>query len=168
MAKLALPDVATVKAGLELLHTFTVTDAEKDEFGHMNICHYMSIYNAALWRLIEVVGMDQEYRKAHGVFSVEHHLRYLREVLAGDTVSVYCRAVARSESRRKIHLVLLMVNERTATIASTFEALIVHIDMSTRRTCEMQGQPLCALDAMIRAHSALDWPAPLAGAIDCK
>eukprot|EP00727_Mastigamoeba_balamuthi_P005896 m51a1_g1926 putative 3-hydroxyacyl-CoA dehydrogenase (169) ;mRNA; r:874718-875347 len=164
----AFPDVQALKAELFHLHTLTVTAAETDEYGHMNICHYMAIYNTSLWRLSDDLGIDAEYRKTYGTFNVEHHIRYLHEVRAGDTVSVYCRAVARSASRRKMQFVLLMLNERTGVVASTLEAMLVHIDMSTRRSCPMQDAPMCALDAMVSAHSALNWPAPIAGYMDCK
>jgi acyl-CoA thioester hydrolase len=54
------------------------------------------------------------------------------------------------------------------SLAATGEFLAAHIDMTTRRTAPFPPPIAHKIDRFIAEHSALDWPAPLSGAIKIR
>ena len=68
----------------------TVTEANADANGHMNVRHYVGIFDDAEWAYYDGMGMG--YAAAQegtgGIFMLEQHLTYRREVLVGEETSV--------------------------------------------------------------------------------
>ncbi|MFW5748325.1 MAG: thioesterase family protein [Chloroflexota bacterium] len=153
---------------LPLLHRATITDDYLDAMGHMNVRWYLALFDEAGWRLFEQFGMDMAYyqQNAAGAFALQHIIRYLAEVHAGDTVAIYGRLLGRTDKR--IHVMCFMVNETQGLLAATIEELGSHADLTARRTAPMPPDITDRLDAVIAAHSALDWDAPISGAIKLK
>ena len=58
-----------------------------------------------------------------------------------------------------------MINETTAQLASTFEALITHADLKIRGAAPMPAQIAQKFDATLAKDETLDWAAPTCGAI---
>jgi acyl-CoA thioester hydrolase len=56
-----------------------------------------------------------------------------------------------------------MLNETTAQLASTFEALITHADLKIRRSAPMPARITEKLDATLAKDELLDWQAPVCG-----
>ena len=50
-------------------------------------------------------------------------------------------------------------------LAATDEFLGVHIDMTTRRSSSFPSHIAETIDQLIAEHSAIDWQAPISGAI---
>ena len=148
---------------LPLLHRVVIPDAYLDENGHMNIRWYLHVYDDAGYPLVAAFGLTPEYHAARhtGGFDLEHHLHYLREVRAGDTVAVYARLVGRSAKR--IHYLMFMVNETQGALASIFECVNSFADLAARRTAPYPPEIAARIDAMLRDHAALAWDAPTCG-----
>jgi acyl-CoA thioester hydrolase len=134
-----------------------------DENGHMNMRWYLHIYDDAGYPLVASSGLTPEYQQAHGTggFDLEHHIHYLKEVHAGDTVMVYARLLARTAKR--IHYMLFMVNETRGTLASIFECVNSFADLSVRHTAPYPEEIVAKIDAILAQHQALDWAAPVCG-----
>jgi acyl-CoA thioester hydrolase len=137
----------------------------EDENGHMNVRHYLSVFDDAGYPLVANIGLTPEYHQQHGTggFDLEHHLHYLNEVHIGDTVAVYYRLVARSAKR--IHYLMFMVNETRGKLAAVFECVNSFADLTVRRTAPYPPEISARIDAIVAEHAALDWPAPVCGVI---
>lgn len=163
----ALPSAAQVLA-LEPNLVLTVPDDFTDANGHMNIARYMEVHSRAGWVAFERWGLGEERALAGGPasFDAEHHLRYLREVHAGDEISLHGRVLGRSA--RALHFLQLMVNRTTGVLANTFESVALSIDLGARRTVDFPPEVGALIDAQLARDAALDWPAPTCGAMGLR
>lgn len=159
-----MPTVAQV---LELpsLMERTVPAEWQDLNGHVNVRHYLELFDAASWPMLAAFGLDERVflERRQGLFDLEHHLWYLSELHVGDAVSVHSRFVARSAKR--FHGVMFAVDRTHGRLASVFEYVSSGADLDTRRTAPLAAEFAVELDRQIEANSRLAWPAPLCGVI---
>jgi acyl-CoA thioester hydrolase len=136
-----------------------------DENGHMNIRHYFDAASHALWYLNIALGMDESYNVDRGLslFTVEQHLRYFSEMNLGDRFTVHGRLLERSG--KVLHGMSFVVSAESRTLACTFEATYIHVDMTTRRSVEMPDDMAARFDAEIARGDELGWAAPVCGAM---
>lgn len=150
---------------LPCYHRATIPEAYLDVMGHMNIRHYMGLFDDAAWGFFAAFGMTEAYYQttSGGAFALEQHVRYLAEVHVGETVAIYTRVNGRTAKR--IHFIHFMVNETTGKLAATLEVLGSHANTTTRRTTPFPAEIAASLDAMLARHGQLDWEAPLCGVL---
>ena len=155
----ALKDVRSC----ELLLTLDIPPAFEDENGHMNVRHYLSVFDDAGYPLVAALGMTPEFHRAHGTgaFDLEHHMHFLNEVRVEDRVSVYGRLVGASSKR--IHYVMFMVNDTRDLLAAVFECVNSFADLRQRRTAPYPPEVAQAIHEMLARHQALNWEPPLCG-----
>ncbi len=148
---------------LPIVYRATIPEAYRDANGHMNMRWYLHLYDEAGNPLVEGFGLTPDFHREHGSggFDLEHHIHYLKEVHIGDRVVICARLVGRSAKR--IHYLLFMVNETRGTLASIFECVNSFADLTTRRTAPYPPDVAARIDAMLTAHSALAWAAPVCG-----
>lgn len=148
---------------LKPLYQITVPESFLDENGHMNMRFYLHVFDDAGYAFVEQFGLTPEYHQQQhtGGFDLEHHIHYLREVRAGDVMTVYARLVARSAKR--IHYLMFFVNETRGTLASIFECVNSFADMTERRTAPYPAEIAAKIDALLAQDQALDWDAPICG-----
>ena len=154
-------DVAQITA-LPFLLRATVPPEYQDGNRHMNVRHYLTIFDEAGYPMVDRLGLTPDYLTSNqaGGFDHEHHIHYLNEVLVGETVAIYVRMVARSAKR--MHSLMFMVNESRGTLAAIFECVNSFADLKIRRTAPWPPEIAAALDALI-ADSLADWPPPVCG-----
>jgi acyl-CoA thioester hydrolase len=135
----------------------------QDLNGHVNVRHYLELYDAASWPMLEQFGIDERSftERRQGLFDLEHHLWYLAELHVGDLVSVHSRFLARSLKR--YHGVMFIVNRTRSRLASAFEYVSSGADLAARRTAPLPEGFAAQLDRMIALHARLAWPAPVCG-----
>lgn len=150
---------------LPLTHRATITDGYLDLMGHMNVRHYLGLFDDATWHFFAGFGMDHHYytTSGNGSFALQQFIFYLAEVRADETVAVRSRVLARSSKR--IQFMHFMVNETTGRLAATVESLGSHADLTARRTSPFPADIAARLDALLAQHQQLSWPAPICGAI---
>ncbi len=150
---------------LPLYNRVTIPTEYLDLMGHLNIRWYVAIYDDAAWGLFADMGMTEDYYREcqAGGFALQQFIRYLAEVRVGETVTIRARVLGRSEKR--VHFMLFMVNETTRKLASTFEVLGSHADLSIRRTSPYPPNIAAKIDALMAEQNALDWDAPVCGII---
>lgn len=143
----------------------TVPETYLDENGHMNVRWYLAIFDDAGYALHASLGITPEFHKAHetGTMDLEHHINFLREVLAGDRVAVFARLVAHSAKR--VHYLMFMVNETKGTLAATFECVNAFTDLRLRKTAPFPEEAAARIQAEVATGAALDWPPPVCGAM---
>lgn len=148
---------------LEPLYRQVIPKDYEDENGHMNVRHYLSVFDDAGYPLVAGFGLTPEHHAEHGSggFDLEHHIHYLNEVHIGDTVAVYARLIGRSAKR--MHYIMFMVNETRGKLASIFECVNSYADLRERRTAPYPHHIGQRIDAMLLQHQALDWEPPVCG-----
>jgi acyl-CoA thioester hydrolase len=113
---------------LEPVHRAVVAPAWLDYNGHLNEAYYVLIFSHATDRLIDLIGMDDGWRRANGmtIYTLETHVRYLREVGAGVEVAVDCRLIGLDGKRLRLFHAMRRADD--GTLLATAEMLIVSID----------------------------------------
>ncbi|WP_420644795.1 acyl-CoA thioesterase [Candidatus Leptofilum sp.] len=158
-------DIAQIQQ-LACFHRATIPEAYLDVMGHMNIRHYMGLFDDAAWGFFAAFGMDEAYYHSanSGAFALEQHIRYLAEVHVGETVAIHTRVNGRSVKR--IHFIHFMLNETTGKLAATLEVVGSHANLATRRTSPFPDHIAARLDQLLAEHNQLDWQAPLCGVMN--
>jgi len=132
----------------------------------MNIRHYMALYDEAEWSMVHYVGFTpQLFEQNFGIFDLEHHIKYLKEVNIGDNIAIYFRFLGLSRSKKRLHAILYMVNETNKALASTLETLCTCSDLKARRTVAFPQHIAEKLTERIEQHNKLEWRPQLCGAI---
>jgi len=138
--------------------------AFEDINGHMNVKHYIGIASEGLDEALTEVGIPTNWAdKGFAVFSAEHHLTYVNELLTGDQVSVRVRLVGRSE--RAIHCVVYLLDDTRQQLAYVMEEIFLHIDMSTRATSPWPEEVAAQVDARVAEHAELSFEPGLSGSL---
>jgi acyl-CoA thioester hydrolase len=149
--------------------TQVVVPAEMgDANGHLNVRHHVALHDDGGWLHMASFGFDPESIEARrrNFFDLEHHVRYLDEVLVGDTVSTRYRTLGRTP--KAVHLMSFLLDDTRRTLASTVEIVTVHVDLDTRRTAPIEPADAARLDARIGTDAALPWAAPASGVIGLR
>lgn len=129
-----------------------------DYNGHLNSAYYGLLFDRAVDEAVFLVGLGPHYveRRAASFFTAESHLRFLRELRAGQEVRVALRLVNYDDKR--MHLFEELHHARDGWTAATCEQIALHVDMATRRVTPFPDDVLERLALMKAAHGAL--PAP--------
>jgi acyl-CoA thioester hydrolase len=135
----------------------------QDSNGHLNIRYYMRLYDEVGVPLFETFGIDAQRTKQSrwGLFDLEHHLWYLREIHVGDEVTLHCRLLDRTVKR--FHGTLLLVNRTRGQLASAMEFLSTCADLDARATAALPSDVAARIDVLIERHRKLTWPVPVSG-----
>lgn len=145
-----------------------VPAAFEDVNGHLNIRHYVGIASEGLDEALADVGIPLQWPQTagQGVFTAEHHMSYLKELLVGDRLSVRVRMIGRSE--RAAHVLVFLVDETHQQLSYVMEEIFLHVDMGSRRTTVWPDDVAEAMDKAIAEHEALAWEAPVSGAMSLR
>jgi acyl-CoA thioester hydrolase len=142
----------------------TINTAYLDAMGHMNVRHYLALFDDATWKFFADLGLDDAYYATqNGAFALQQFISYRAEVVAGEKVAVYPRLLGRSS--RKVHYILFMINESRGNLAAALEEVGAHADLIRRRTSPFPPPIAATIDSLLATHERLSWPAPLCGAI---
>ncbi|MGW6748176.1 thioesterase family protein [Streptomyces sp. NPDC055006] len=125
---------------LPLLHS-TVRAEWIDYNGHMSEAFYVLVFGHATDALMIETGLHSGYRESTGcsLYTVESHLRYLRDVPEGVTLAVRSRVLgATAKKARFTHEMYVVAAPGTepaedARPVATTELLAVHVDQKAGR-----------------------------------
>ena len=154
-------------APLPITHEATIPESYLDSMGHMNVMWYTHLFGQATGGVFHLAGMDRDYFVQHqaGSFALAQFFRYRKEVRAGEHVTLRSRLLARSD--KQFHVISFMT-KADGQLAATGEFLATHIDMRTRRSSPFAPHIAANLDRLIAEHAALDWDAPICGALEVR
>jgi acyl-CoA thioester hydrolase len=131
-----------------------------DHVGHMNVMHYAGKFDEATWHLFNALGLTPSYlrQSRRGMAAVDQHISYLRELHAGDVVTVRSALLEfREKSLRFSHE---MVNDETGEVAAKTTLKAVHLDAELRKSCAFAEEIAAKAAAMLAAK-------PLSRTADC-
>ncbi|MHA1153578.1 MAG: acyl-CoA thioesterase [Alphaproteobacteria bacterium] len=118
---------------LILTYRGVVYPSHLDHMGHMNVQFYVAKFDEAVWHLFDRIGVTPDYIRAHkrGMAAVEMNIRYLKELGAGDLVSV--RSGLLRVGGRSIDLVQEMRLGEAGELAAVMKITAVHLDREAHR-----------------------------------
>jgi acyl-CoA thioester hydrolase len=168
MVGTSLPTAEQVRQ-LPALLKATVDPEWIDVNGHMNVRHYLELCAQGTSIVCyDQVGIDDDYRaeRRMGVFTAEHHLSYFSELHLGEELSVHVRTLERSD--KVVHMLGLLVDDTHDRLANTLEVTLVHVDMDARSAVPIPDDIAAGFDREIAVSEALDWAAPVSGAMGVR
>ncbi len=132
-----------------------------DYNGHLNMAYYLVLFDHCVDHAFDAMGMGPEYAKTENAsfYTLEAHLTYQRELHLDAPVLVTLQMIDFDEKRT--HYFEHMYNEREGFLAATMECICMHVDLETRRSSPFPPHVYERVEAMYKAHQALDTPAEL-------
>lgn len=158
MTTLAITDGAP----LALLET-EVAPAWVSEFGHMRAAQYVTLFDDAIMVMLPGLGItDPKLR--HGPtspFLSDLHATYLREVGAGERITITGQLLGFDAKRARIMLAM----QADGAPAATCELLVVDMDLASRRPVPWSTAQAGIWTRLATAHAALPAPATAGRAV---
>ncbi len=138
--------------------TLTVDPTWIDEYGHMNAAHYVGIFDRVGFGLLRALGVGLDYTEATrcGVYTMNIHVSYLREVLAHDPLMLRVRLLDADDKR--LLCLMELVQTRENYLAATMEQLSLHVDLNTRHAKPFPSALAGQLAQTVAAHAATPLP----------
>lgn len=137
-----------------------------DYNGHLNMAYYNVLFDRAVDEVYELIGVGSGYLSTHrcSLFTAEVHVRYLRELHAGDPVRVTLQLIAYDAKR--LHYFEQLFHAVDGWISATSENMALHVDLETKKTAPFTDATLSTLSRMLAAHAPLPLPGGLGRRIE--
>jgi acyl-CoA thioester hydrolase len=154
--KTPLPSVEEVTA-LPAINRGVVHEDHIDVNGHMTVTRYLDILTSGTITACGEYGLDLSYPAAQGMglFAVDHHARYLQELRLGTEYTAHVRLLDASE--QAIHTMAYLVDVDGRRVSSTLEALLLNVNLATRRVARFTDNTIAALTTGLSRSKALPW-----------
>jgi acyl-CoA thioester hydrolase len=129
-----------------------------DYNGHLNMAYYNVLFDRAVDEVYELLGCGLAYLKEsqHSCFTAEVHVRYLRELNAGDLVRVTFQLL--DFDAKRLHYFEQLHHAEEGWLSATSENMALHVDMAARKTVPFPQTIAARLAKMKAAHAALPVP----------
>jgi acyl-CoA thioester hydrolase len=129
-----------------------------DYNGHLNMAYYNVLFDRAVDEAYELIGIGADYvgQRKHSFFTAEVHLRYLRELHAGDPVRVTFQLL--DFDRKRLHTFEQLFHAEDGWVAATSENMSLHVDMASRKTAAFPAEVTRRLAEMKASHARLPRP----------
>jgi len=148
---------------LPIAYQRRIPPAFLDENGHVNVQYYLQLMEQGVKHFYQQAGLGDIYARAdvYGNFALEQHIRYFAEILQGETVTVHMRLLELKPKRS--YIMGFLVNSSQEKLAAVVELVALNVAMAQRRAAPYPAEAYAALQAFLREHSRLAWPAPTCG-----
>ncbi len=154
---LDLAEAAGPPAGELRPHRTRVPADWIDYNGHVHESRYLQVFADATDALLASAGIDAEYLASGGsYFTVETHLSHLRQLAAGDAVTVTTQVLAADEKR--LHLFHVLLRDGEPEPVATAEQMLLHVDTASGRAAPAGARVLERVTRLRDAHAALARP----------
>jgi acyl-CoA thioester hydrolase len=129
-----------------------------DYNGHLNMAYYNVLFDRAVDEAYELLGIGLDYvkQRRHSVYTAEVHVRFLRELHAGDPVRATFQLIAYDSKR--LHYFEQLVHATEGYLAATSENLAIHVDMDSSKSAPMSPRVVGRLEKMAASHARLPRP----------
>jgi carnitine 3-dehydrogenase len=139
------------------LHEAVVDPSWVDYNGHMTEARYLHVFANATDAFLGYVGLDADYLEGgHSAYTVETHLRHLREVTGLEPLQVATQVLGSDDKR--LHLFHTMLHGRSGETLATSEHLLLHVDTRAGRASPWIEPLATRLAAAAAAHLPLPVP----------
>ena len=129
-----------------------------DQNGHLNMAYYHVLFDRGLDEAFSLTGLGWNYLKERGnsSFTAEAHVRYLRELHAGDPVRVTCQLLDFDDKR--LHFFQQLFHATEGWVSATCENMSLHIDMAAKKVSPFPPDIVKRLTEMKKSHGRLPRP----------
>ncbi len=129
-----------------------------DYNGHLNMAYYNVLFDRATDEAYELIGIGADYvmQRQNSLYTAEVHLRYLRELHAGDPVRVTFQLL--DYDRKRLHTFEQLFHAEHGWVAATSENMSLHVDMTVRKAAPFPPEASRRLGAMKASHARLPRP----------
>jgi carnitine 3-dehydrogenase len=128
-----------------------------DYNGHMTEARYGDVFGYATDAFLRHVGLDDSYlERGYSAYTVEGHIRYLREAAAHEPLSVGTQVLGADEKR--LHVFHALTHGRSGEILATGEYMLLHVDTAAGRVCAWLEPVGARIAAAAAAHAHLPLP----------
>ncbi len=140
------------------LYETTVQPEWIDEYGHMNVAHYVTVCDQATWAFWHFVNDDRgiEQRDAHEYVVLESHVHYINEVGLGIPVHVTTQLLACDDKRFVLFHRLWKSDD--GALSATNEVKALAFNLNARRIESFTPQVQARLGALLQEHRSLPVP----------
>jgi len=127
-------DLRIAEAPLTVTFRGVVYPWHLDHMNHMNVQHYVGMFDQSSWVLLSMLGMDSEYfrERRSGMAALEQSISYKCELRSGEMFEI--RSGVREVSERTIRVQHNMHKVSTGVLAASTTILGVHIDVEARKS----------------------------------
>lgn len=127
--------------------------------GHMNLAHYVTVFDHASGAFSRQLGLGGPYRDAGfgQTFVLETHITYDREAHEGDALRVTSLLV--DHDAKRMHVYQEMFHAEKGYLISTSERVGIHIDQKTRRSSPYHPLVLARIEQVYASHRQAPRPA---------
>jgi acyl-CoA thioester hydrolase len=140
------------------LHEVTVSPAWTDYNHHLTESAYLLIMGDSSDAFFRLFGVDDAYRAAgHSLFTVETHLRNLREAREGERLSLTIQVLGTDAKR--LHILHEMYQCPAGGLIATAEQMLLHVDTRAGQAVPFPSHVAGVLREINAAHAALPVPA---------
>jgi acyl-CoA thioester hydrolase len=142
----------------------TVTGDWIDFNGHMSMAYYPLLFETLGSNILDEIGMNAEYVRAQSrsLFTIETHMRFLRELHEGDRVYAVFRYVDHDHSKfayaQELH-------HEDGWLSATLEVLAIHVDILAIKSAPFQKDTLALFEALASEARARPKPGYLGRAV---
>jgi len=152
----AVPSSAPDSAGLPRFDTL-VRPEWADYNKHMSDFQYVHLFGDAMDVLYRQVGIDETYRTSgRMLYTVESHVKHLKEAKVGEPVYVTTQILGVDEKR--LHVFHRLHRGRDQALIATGEQMHLHVDTAAARATPMSAALRGRLESLRQAHVALPVP----------
>jgi acyl-CoA thioester hydrolase len=136
--------------------------------GHLNMAYYNVLFDRAVDEVYEPLGLGFRYVETtrHSTFTAEVHLRYLRELHAGDPVYVTFQLI--DFDAKRLHYFEQLFHADEGWLSVTSENMALHVDMTAKKTAAFPDDIAARLAGMKAAHAKLPVPAAIGRSIGMR
>ena len=129
-----------------------------DYNGHLNMAYYNVLFDRAVDEAFELLGCGLDYvrMRRHSCFTAEVHVRYLRELRAGDPVRVTFQLL--DYDAKRMHYFEQLFHAAEGWVSATSENMSLHVDMAAGKTMPFPHDVAARLARMRASHAHLPRP----------
>ncbi len=139
------------------LHEAQVLPEWVDYNGHMTESRYLQVFGDASDALFRFIGIDHAYHEdGFSYYTVESHLRHLREIEAEAPLYTTTQLLAMDDKR--MHVFHAIHDERNDRLLATAEQMLLHVDTGAGRAYPAKGPVLDNVKRIWDAHQSLPRP----------
>ncbi|QQK76558.1 thioesterase family protein [Salicibibacter cibarius] len=128
-----------------------------DYNGHMYDASYAHVFSLAVDRLMTTIGIDHDFREKHQytIYTLETHLRYLKEAYNGQEIHVTVQLL--DHDTKRLHVFFVMKNKEGERLA-TSEQMLMGINMKERRSAPFPESIVHSIIELAKAHEGAPIP----------
>jgi acyl-CoA thioester hydrolase len=124
-----------------------------DHVGHMNVMWYAGKFDEATWQFFNALGLTPRYLRSakRGMAAVDQHISYIRELYAGDVVSVRTTLIGFKE--KSVQFVHEMSDDERGEVVARTTLKAVHLDAEQRTSCAFAQEIAAKMASLLQADS---------------